>query len=211
MLPSSTSHPPSGQCFQWLRIALVVQRTTVPNTPEALQIGMSRTPHMHLAFDCWKTALVPSCWGLSPPRGTPSPTWIGRPGAAGWCPAHRWMSHSFFGAAAFWSPRYRCFGGCQCCCGSGADCSPGWSLHHCHRHYHWSSVLHSPGCPGTAGQRPGMAMEAHCQVVPGLGPSSVFCEPLPPDSRPCWTLPSCRLLTQLEGKVSSPTAPQTTG
>lgn len=58
------------------------------------------------------------------------PTWTGRPGAAGWYPARRWMSHSSFGATAFWGLQHHCFGGYQCCCGSGAGCSPGRHRRH---------------------------------------------------------------------------------
>lgn len=112
-------------------------------------VGQRRSPPASF------TLRRPSLWqSPSSPGLSPEPTWTGRPGAAGWCPARRWMSRSSCGAAASWSPRRQCCGGCRCCCGSGAGCSPGWS-HRCHRH--WSRGLHSPGCLGTAAQHPGTA------------------------------------------------------
>lgn len=99
----------------------------------------------------------PSCLDPQPPPAPP--TWTGRPGAAGWCPARRWTSRSSSGAAAFWGPRCHCYGGCRCCCGSGAYCSPGCRCHlrHQHRHRHRRRETSSSGCPGTAGQCPGTA------------------------------------------------------
>lgn len=138
----------------------------------------------------------PSSPGLSP-----EPTWTGRPGAAGWCPARRWTSRSSCGEAAFWSPRRQCCGGCRCCCGSGAGCSPGWSHR---RHCRWSRGLHPPGCPGTAAQRPGMAPWRLTAGWPRPGAA-------PPS---CLLLASAqlRLLAEArgeaEGTPSSPAAPQ---
>lgn len=108
-------------------------------------------------------------WALeSAPAAPPAvPTWTGRPGVAGWCPARRWRSHSACGAAASWSPQRHCCVGCRRCYDSGAGCSPGWSCR-------WGRVLCSPGCPGTASPHPATTRRAgSLPGEHGPGPSSV--------------------------------------